>query len=82
MSYYVYMLRCADKTLYTGIARDVGKRLREHNEGQRGAKYTKARRPVTLVYTEPAADRSAALKQEHQLRQLTRAEKQALITAA
>ncbi len=79
MSYFVYMVACADCTLYTGIARDVEKRVQEHNEGQRGAKYTKVRRPVTLVYTEPAVDRSAALKQEHALRQLTRGQKQALI---
>jgi len=51
MSYFVYMLECNDKTIYTGIAKDVYKRLDEHNNSDKGAKYTKARRPVKLIYT-------------------------------
>jgi putative endonuclease len=76
----VYLLRCADGSLYTGIARDAGARLADHNAG-RGAKYTRGRRPVTLVYTEAAADRAAALKREHAIKQLPRAAKHALIAA-
>jgi len=76
----VYLLRCADGSLYTGIARDTVARLADHNAG-RGAKYTRGRRPVTLVYTEPATDRAAALKREHAIKQLPRAAKHALIAA-
>ncbi len=71
----VYILRCADGTLYTGIARDPLKRLAEHNEGRAAARYTRARRPVALVYFEPAADRSAALKREYAIKRLSRAAK-------
>lgn len=77
--YIVYMLRCSDGTFYTGIARDVEKRVHEHNESAKGAKYTKGRRPVVLVYTEVVANRSEAQKREHSLRQLTRSEKRALV---
>lgn len=77
--YTVYLLRCSDGTFYVGIARDVAKRLVEHNTSTKGAKYTKARRPVELVYTERAPNRSAAQVREHALRRLTRAEKEALV---
>ena len=62
--HFVYMARCADGTLYTGYARDPERRIRIHNAG-RGAKYTASRLPVCLVYCEPCATRSAALKREH-----------------
>ena len=75
--WHVYIVRCADRTLYTGVARDLAARIEAHNEG-RGAKYTRSRRPVKLVYQEPAADRSAALRREHAIKRLTRAEKEAL----
>jgi putative endonuclease len=75
----VYMVRCADDSLYTGIANNIERRLQEHNEGRRGAKYTRARRPVSLVYTEPVADRSAAARREAELRRMSRLEKEALI---
>lgn len=78
MEYTVYILRCADGSLYTGIARDAQKRLEQHNSGK-GAKYTRSRRPVELVYTEPAADKSAALKREIELKRLTHTEKQNLV---
>ena len=81
MTWFVYMLRCSDDTLYTGVTTDVARRVAEHNgEGAagKGAKYTKARRPVTLAYQEPAPDRSAAQIREHALRLLSRAEKQKL----
>ena len=75
--HFVYMVRCADGTLYTGYARDPEKRANAHNTG-RGAKYTATRRPVTLVYSEACESRSAALKREYQLKSLTRVEKEAL----
>ena len=76
--YVVYMLECSDGTLYTGIATDVVRRVEEHNAGTKGAKYTKTRRPVTLVYTEPHTSRSDAQKREYALKQLTRVQKLAL----
>lgn len=76
----VYMLRCADGSLYTGIARDAQQRLAVHNEG-RGAKYTKARRPVSLIWSEPAPCRSSASKREYAIKQLARKDKLALIHA-
>lgn len=79
MSYFVYMLRCSDTTLYTGITKDIAKRLKEHNESDKGAKYTKIRRPVELVYQEEAADRSSASKREHLIKKLSRAQKLELI---
>ena len=78
--YFVYMVRCADGTLYTGYARDPEKRTKAHNTG-RGAKYTAQRRPVTLVYRQKCRSRGAALKREYQLKCLTRAKKQALASA-
>ncbi len=81
MSYFVYILECSDGTLYTGITKDVKKRLDEHNSSTKGAKYTKARRPVKLVYSEDAIDRSSASKREYALKQFTRKEKIRLIDA-
>lgn len=79
MPYYVYILRCADQSLYTGISTDVARRVQEHNHTKKGASYTRSRQPVSLVYMEEVVDRSAALKREHALRQLSRAEKLQLI---
>ncbi|RXJ60949.1 GIY-YIG nuclease family protein [Candidatus Marinarcus aquaticus] len=79
MSYYVYILKCCDGTLYTGIAKDVQKRLEEHNSSQKGAKYTKARRPVKLLYSESSKDRSSASKREYEIKKLSRTQKCALI---
>jgi len=79
MSWFVYMLRCADNTLYTGVTTDVERRLEEHNVGPKGAKYTKARRPVKLVYTETCKDRSAAQIREFKLRHLPKVAKVKLI---
>lgn len=75
---FVYIVRCSDDTLYTGCAKDLAARVSAHNLG-RGAKYTAGRRPVQLVYAEQRRTRGAALRREHQLKQLTRAEKDALI---
>jgi uncharacterized protein (TIGR02453 family) len=74
----VYLLRCGDGSLYTGIARDPARRVAQHNAG-RGAAYTRARRPVELVYHESAASRPEALRREWAIKRLTRAEKDALI---
>lgn len=82
MSWQVYMVRCSDNTLYTGVARDLERRIQQHNHGNDGAKYTRARRPVTLVYNEPARDRSAAQQREYQIRKLSTAKKRQLITGA
>lgn len=76
--WYVYIVECADRSLYTGVARDVGARLIKHNAGA-GAKYTRARRPVNLVYIEPAPDRPAALRRELAIKRLPAASKRSLI---
>ncbi|RLA84546.1 MAG: GIY-YIG nuclease family protein, partial [Epsilonproteobacteria bacterium] len=68
MSYFVYILKCSDNTLYTGITKDIAKRLDEHNTSPKGAKYTKARRPVELVYNESSLDRSSASKREYAIK--------------
>lgn len=78
MSWYVYMLRCRDNTLYTGMTDDVPRRLQAHNAGT-GAKYTRGRGPLTLVYQEPCATKSDALKREYAIKRLTRAQKEILI---
>jgi putative endonuclease len=74
---FVYLLRCADGTLYTGWTVDVPRRVRTHNAG-RGAKYTRARRPVKLVYTEVWPTRAAAMRRERQIKRYSRARKLAL----
>lgn len=80
MSWFVYILRCADGTLYTGIARDVERRLAEHNDNDRlAASYTRARRPVELVYREAAPSRSQASRREAQIKRLSRREKETLL---
>ncbi len=79
MAYYVYMLECSDNTLYTGIAKDVHKRLKEHNTSEKAAKYTRARRPLRLVYTQELPTRSEALKREYAIKKLKREEKLRLI---
>jgi len=76
--YFAYIVRCKDASLYTGCTTDLERRVEEHNSSKRGAKYTKVRRPVELVYAEPFETRSAALKREAQIKRLTRNEKIAL----
>lgn len=80
MSFYVYILRCADGTLYTGYTDDPERRARVHNAGK-GAKYTRSRLPVELVYREALGDKSAALRREREIKKLTRVQKLALIAA-
>lgn len=75
----LYILECRDGTLYTGITDDLERRLKMHESG-RGAKYTRGRSPLTLRYTEPCADHSAALKREIAVKRLKRKEKLDLIT--
>ena len=77
MAWYVYMLRCGDGTLYTGITDDVMKRLSVHRAGK-GAKYTRGRGPLELVYTEKLSDKSEALRREYRLKQLKKEEKERL----
>ena len=77
--YYLYILKCADETLYTGITVDLERRINEHNFSDLGAKYTKARRPVELVYSKKFKDRSTATKEEIKFKKLTRSEKLKLI---
>jgi putative endonuclease len=80
-NWFIYILHCGDGTLYTGVTTDVERRLREHNHGPRGAKYTRARRPLALAYQEAAESRSAACRREWEIKQLSVAEKQRLISA-
>ena len=75
---YTYILKCSDGTLYTGWTNDLQKRLEAHNEG-RGAKYTKSRRPVELVYFETYESKNDAMSREAKIKRLTRAEKLELI---
>lgn len=78
----VYIVRCADKTLYTGIAKDVERRIQEHNSCNiKGAKYTRNRRPVRLVYQESVDTRSQASIREAQIKQLSKYEKETLVSS-
>lgn len=81
MSWWVYILRCGDGTLYTGTAADVERRAAVHNSGK-GAKYTRSRLPVAVIYREECGDRSSALRREIAVKRLSRAEKLALIQSA
>lgn len=76
--WFVYILRCSDDTFYTGLTDDVARRRDVHNSGK-GAKYTRGRLPVQVVYTEECESYSAALKREYAIKQLTRQQKQVLI---
>lgn len=76
-SWFVYIVECADGTLYAGVAKNAEARVAKHNDGL-GAKYTKTRRPVELVYVEPASDRGAALRREHEIKRMTVREKRRL----
>ncbi len=78
--YTVYIIQCSDNTLYTGIAKDLTRRIEEHNSSDKGAKYTKARRPVTLVYHESHPDRSTASKREYEIKKMSRQTKLQLFT--
>jgi putative endonuclease len=77
--YYLYILECADKTLYTGITTDLKRRIEEHNGTKKGAKYTSARRPVRVVYTRKFKNRSNASREEARIKKLKKSEKVELI---
>jgi putative endonuclease len=79
MSWYTYILECADGTLYAGSTNDLERRVKEHNESSLGAKYTRARRPVVLRYSAAFPDRSEAAKEESRIKSLPRAEKLDLV---
>ncbi|HEX9572743.1 MAG TPA: GIY-YIG nuclease family protein [Myxococcales bacterium] len=79
-SWYVYLLRCGDGSLYAGATTDVESRLAAHSKGK-GARYTRGRGPLSLVFCEPHLDRAAALRRERELKRLRRADKLALLRA-
>ena len=78
--WYIYIVQCSDHSLYTGVAKDVAARVAQHNDGT-GAKYTRARRPVQLVYSETVPDRSAALRREHEIKRMESGKKRHLIAS-
>lgn len=82
MMYYLYILKCADDTLYTGITVDLSRRVEEHNSSELGAKYTRGRRPVELVFSKAFADRSTASREERSMKRLSKRQKLELIAAA
>ena len=77
--FFVYLLRYSDGSLYCGWTTDLKRRLAAHNSGKRGAKYTRTRRPVELVYFEELENKNSAMKREYEIKQLSRAEKLRLI---
>ncbi|MBA3014775.1 MAG: GIY-YIG nuclease family protein [Proteobacteria bacterium] len=77
--WWVYIVLCGDGTLYTGITTDLSRRLATHNSEKGGARYTRYRQPVKLVYTEPAASRSEAARREWQIKQMTAGHKWSLV---
>jgi len=78
--WFVYILRCADESLYTGVTTDIDKRLKQHNGIEKnGARYTRGRQPVKLVYHEHAVSRASACKREHAIKSLKRQEKELII---
>jgi len=76
--YFLYILQCADDTLYTGITTDLDRRIKEHNNSKLGAKYTKVRRPVKLIYSQEFINRSEASKEESRIKKLSRQQKLSL----
>ncbi|HID01617.1 MAG TPA: GIY-YIG nuclease family protein [Desulfobacterales bacterium] len=77
--WFVYLLRCSDTSLYTGITTNISQRLHEHNHNDKGAKYTRGRRPVILVYTEKLSSRSEASKREYQIKQMKKSAKEQMV---
>ena len=78
--WWVYIVECSDKSLYAGITTDIDRRIIEHNTSNKGAKYTRSKRPVSLVYKEQCENRSIASKREHQIKKLKRADKLLLVS--
>lgn len=81
-TWWVYLLRCNDNSLYAGVTTDIHRRIDEHNNSKLGAKYTRAKRPVSLAYLEEADNKSTACKREYQIRQLTKLKKEQLVSQA
>lgn len=80
--WFIYLLRCADNSLYAGVTTDLERRLHEHNQSRtKGAKYTRVRRPVTIAYAEQATTRQHACQREYQVRKLSKHEKEKLANA-
>ena len=79
--FFVYIVECSDKTLYCGYTNNLESRINEHNIGKNGAKYTKTRRPVRLVYSENFESKSSAMKREYKIKQLSKIQKQELINS-
>ncbi len=77
--WFVYILKCSDDTLYTGITIDLNRRVDEHNNSPKGAKYTRIRRPLELLYFEEVKDKSSASKREIEIKKLSRAQKLELV---
>jgi putative endonuclease len=77
--WYTYIVKCSDNSLYTGITTDLERRVNEHNSSNKGAKYTKTRRPVKLVYNETHTDRSSSCKRESEIKKLSRTDKLKII---
>ncbi len=78
--WWVYFLRCNDNSLYAGVTTDIHRRIEEHNNSKLGAKYTRAKRPVKLVYLEEANNKSKACQREYQIRHLTKLKKEQLVS--
>ena len=78
-NWHLYVLLCADGSYYAGVTTDLKRRLKEHNTSMKGAKYTKTRRPVEIIYTEIFSSRSLAQKAEYRFKQLTRKQKEKVI---
>ncbi|MBD3366322.1 GIY-YIG nuclease family protein [candidate division WWE3 bacterium] len=81
MPYYVYLVECSDGSLYCGYTTDLTKRVKKHNNSRYGAKYTRSRRPVKLVYSEELETRSSAMKREAEIKSLSRKQKKALFNS-
>jgi putative endonuclease len=79
MKYFVYIVRCADNTFYTGITTDINRRIDEHNGKDKGAKYTRMRQPIKLMYATEFPDRSTASKEECRIKKMTHKQKEILI---
>lgn len=79
--YFLYILKCADATLYTGITTDLNRRIIEHNTSEKWAKYTRYRRPVEIIYSEQFENRSDASKREYAIKKMTKQQKEELIRA-
>jgi putative endonuclease len=82
MTYFVYLLQCADNSFYCGYTKDLNRRIKQHNSSDKGAKYTRAKRPVTLKYFEEFSTLNETLKREYKLKQLTHLQKKLLVKKA